>query len=68
MSGQIVIQDEEKDGVRHILAGSLTNDGFLMLDRIEDKNGERTFKAGITLNKEEGEEFYKQLKELMEDV
>lgn len=67
MSGQIIIQDEEKDGVRHILAGSLTLDGFLMLDRIEDKNGKRTFKAGITLNPAEATEFYKQLKELKEN-
>ena len=67
IGGQIIIQDEMKEDVRYILAGSLTGDGFLMMDRIEDgADGIRRFKAGITLNPQEAQEFYKQLKELME--
>ncbi len=66
VSGQIVIQDEQVGSIRKVLAGSLTNDGFLMLDRMEDTNDRRKMVAGITLNPQEAQEFYKQLKVLME--
>lgn len=65
--GQITVQDETSGGVRKILGGSVTYDGFLFFDRIEDSNGVRKFKEQITLNRNELAEFYSQLKVLMED-
>lgn len=66
IGGHINIQDETKDGVRRILGGSLHDDGFLFIDRIEDSEGVRIFKERLSLNPQETKEFYKQLKQLME--
>lgn len=66
IGGQIIVQDETNNSVRNILGGTLTGDGFLFFDRIEDSNGVRKFKERLSLNPQEVEEFYKQLKPLME--
>lgn len=66
VGGHITVQDETKGDVRNILGGTLTGDGFLFFDRIEDSNGVRKFKERLSLNPQEVEEFYKQLKPLME--
>lgn len=66
IGGIITVQDETSDGVRKILGGSVTHDGFLFFDRIEDTSSGRSFKQQLTLNRNELVEFYKQLKVLME--
>lgn len=66
IGGYINIRDETEDGVRKTLGGILHDDGFLMIDRIEDSKDGRVFKERLSLNPQETEEFYKQLKQLME--
>lgn len=64
--GIITVRDETVDGVRHILGGTLTGDGFLFFDKIEDTENGRKFIERMSLSPEQAKEFYKQLKPLME--
>lgn len=64
--GIIIVRDETVDGVRHILGGTLTDDGFLFFDKIEDNESGRHFVERMSLSPEQTKEFYKQLKQRME--
>lgn len=66
IGGQILVRDEKIGDTRHVLGGTLTGDGFLFFDKIEDNERGRRFVERMSLSPEQVKEFYKQLKPLME--